>query len=46
MDTPLISSSPSSVVAEGMLPILVKLIEKISKWEYVGLACLLEDQNS
>ena len=45
-DTPLLSSFPSSVVVEGMPPILVKLIEKIREWEYVGLVCLLEDHNT
>ena len=37
---------PSSIVAEGMPPIPVKLIEKIRKWEYVDLVCLLEDHNT
>lgn len=46
LDTPSLSSSPSLVVAEGMPPIPVKLIEKIRKWEYVDLACLLEDHSA
>ena len=45
-DTPSLSYSPSSIVAEGMPPIPVKLIEKIRKWEYVDLVCLLEDHNT
>ena len=44
--TPPVVSSPSAVVAEGMPPIPVKLIEKIRKWEYVDLSCLLDDHTT
>ena len=35
--------APSMVVAEGMPPLPIKLVEKIRRWEFVDLSSLLEE---